>query len=1041
MASTNTDALSALLEQAAALPAAERAAYLDNVTGGDEDLRTTLASLLLAHEAASGYFERIADQIVSPVLAAFANDIASEGPDVGIERGLRLGTGQRFGHYEIERFLGRGGMSEVWEAEDLDTGRRVALKTLRWKLNDTGDRARFLREGRLAASVNHPNVVYVFGTEEIEGVPIIAMELAGGGTLKDLVAAHGALPSARAVDLILQVIAGLEAASVAGVLHRDVKPSNCFVDAEGRIQVGDFGIAAPTSVQEEPTLTDTGVVVGTPAFASPEQLRGDALDVRSDIYAVGATLYYLLTGRPPFDDPRVVRVIERALNERPASMRTTRRDVPRLLDRIVRQCLAKDPAERPASYARLSKLLLPFGSSVLPPAPLGLRTLAFVVDGLLVRFAGGVLPFLVLMQWRQHVFTSALEWIVFLVAHSLLVVAYFGISEAVWSASPGKMLVGLRVIRTDGQPLSLRRSLARALLWWLSLAPALAIWLALWPSELGAEAWSTGWPVYAAMAALAACEIGVLFSSARRRNGFAGLHDLATETRVVSKRAGEPTHAHRLVEAPPVMPPALTRLGPYALLNELATAAVVGFDEKLARRVWIRRAPPGAPALSLARRNVRRPTRLRWLTGSRSSNEAWDAYEAAAGEPLRNVGRPAAWATVRGWLLDLAEEANASCEDGTDLPLAIERVWVSDGRAKLLDWVPGGINSASGRSGAIGGGDVRQAQRFLSDVAVLGLGLSPSGSTGGAETSVRLPLHAREFLDDLASGRFASTRAIVERLKLLATKPVALTRARRAAHLAISGAAPLISILILVPVLVVLLPLLARSPDAFPLDACLRRLASLERATSAEAARERAAIETYVVGRFRPLITESASRRPWFWPMIEMRRSIVQRALAQQPNPSDQDVERAAQQLDGLLIAAQRDRVLAARRVLGWSLTLAVVLLLIVVSALPALVSAYVTRGGALFGSLGIAVVGDDGREVSRGRGFVRALIAWTPGIAAFVAFVPAATRISLEAIPREQLSFSLLMFGVFVAGAMLSLVDPRRSLQDRIIRTSLVAR
>ena len=236
-----------------------------------------------------------------------------------------------------------------------------------------------------------------------------------------------------------------------------------------------------------------------------------------------------------------------------------------------------------------------------------------------------------------------------------------------------------------------------------------------------------------------------------------------------------------------------------------------------------------------------------------------------------------------------------------------------------------------------------------------------------------------------------------------------VTRARRCAHLAICGAAPLMGILVFVPVLVVLLPLLAQSPDAFVIDACLRRLEQLEGSSSAEAARERAAVETYLVGRFRPLLTEQPqSRKPWFWPMIEVRQSAVQRALARQPNPSDEEIERAAQQLAGLVGAAQRDRELAARGLLGWRLMLVAVLLLIVLTALPAVLSAFFARGGAIFRLLGIAVVGEDGREVSRLRGLARALIAWTPGMAALVLLLPFGTLWSIEEVPVGQLTPSL---------------------------------
>ena len=150
------------------------------------------------------------------------------------DAGSRLDSGQEFGTYRVERLLGKGGMGEVYEAEDLESGRHVALKVLTHGLGDPGDRTRFLREGRLAASINHPHTVYVYGTDEIEGLPVITMELASGGTLKDRVKEKGPMPPTEAVDAILQVIAGLEAARAAGVLHRDVKPSNCFVDSEGR---------------------------------------------------------------------------------------------------------------------------------------------------------------------------------------------------------------------------------------------------------------------------------------------------------------------------------------------------------------------------------------------------------------------------------------------------------------------------------------------------------------------------------------------------------------------------------------------------------------------------------------------------------------------------------------------------------------------------------------------------------------------------------------------------------------------------------------
>ena len=179
----------------------------------------------------------------------------------------------------------------------------MALKVLRHTLGGADDRARFLREGQLAASISHAHTVYIFGSEEVGGAPAITMELLSGGTLKDRVSAEGPMSPSAAVSAVLDVIGGLDAAQAAGILHRDIKPSNCFVDADGAVKVGDFGLSISTLTRDVQHELETTGFEGTPQFAAPEQLRGEPLDVRADIYAVGATLYYLLTGRPPLEAP------------------------------------------------------------------------------------------------------------------------------------------------------------------------------------------------------------------------------------------------------------------------------------------------------------------------------------------------------------------------------------------------------------------------------------------------------------------------------------------------------------------------------------------------------------------------------------------------------------------------------------------------------------------------------------------------------------------------------------------------------------------
>ena len=296
----------------------------------------------------------------------------------------RLGPGEIFGSYRIERLLGRGGMGEVYAAEHVGHGRRVALKILRHRLSDPHDRARFIHEGQLAASLNHPNTVYIFGTEEVAGSPVITMELLAAGTLKDRVRSRGPLAPNEAVDAILQVIGGLDAAQASGILHRDIKPSNCFVDRDGTVKIGDFGLSISTIARDGSQTTLAGGFQGTPQFASPEQLKGQPLDVRADLYAVGATLFYLLTGQPPFDDRDLLALVTRVATETPRSPRLLQPSVPRGLAALVLRCLAKDRAARPPTYAALEDELRPFSSSSPIPAPLGLRTVAGAIDGLVL---------------------------------------------------------------------------------------------------------------------------------------------------------------------------------------------------------------------------------------------------------------------------------------------------------------------------------------------------------------------------------------------------------------------------------------------------------------------------------------------------------------------------------------------------------------------------------------------------------------------------------------------------------------------------------
>src|SRR5262245_5171331 len=346
----------------------------------------------------------------------------------------QLVDGQSWGPYRIGRLLGRGGMGEVHEAEHVESGRRIALKVLRSRLQDADERARFLREGQLAASISHPHTVYIFGSEEIAGAPVISMELLPGGTLKDRVAAEGPLPPAVAVSAVLDIIGGLDAAQAAGILHRDIKPSNCFVDSDGSVKVGDFGLSISTLARDVHEQLATGFE-GTPQFAAPEQLRGEPLDLRADIYAVGATLYYLLTGRPPFEARDLRELVDRVNTEPPKSPRLLRREIPPGLAAVILRCLSKTPAQRPSSYTALAELLRPFSVLDETPAPPGVRVLATLVDLIIVGipvtiWKGATAAMVITGQAAPP--DNPWTW--------LLNLVYFFVLEAFWGASLGKRL-------------------------------------------------------------------------------------------------------------------------------------------------------------------------------------------------------------------------------------------------------------------------------------------------------------------------------------------------------------------------------------------------------------------------------------------------------------------------------------------------------------------------------------------------------------------------------------------------------------------------
>jgi serine/threonine protein kinase/tetratricopeptide (TPR) repeat protein len=281
---------------------------------------------------------------------------------------MPLSSGTRLGTYQITGPLGTGGMGEVYRAKDLRLGREVAVKVLPQGVASSPDRlARFEREARTVAGLNHPNVVTLFSVEEEDGIRFLTMELVEGQTLSTLVTTGG-LPLSRLLDLSIPLTDALVAAHERGVIHRDLKPGNVMVTREGRVKVLDFGLAKMAGEEAPPTeqtlaatvdspISGEGQVLGTVPYMPPEQLRGERVDARSDLFALGIILYELSTGRRPFTGDSSVEISSSILRDTPEPLTHVRADLPPDLERIVSRCLEKNPRERIQSALDVSNEL------------------------------------------------------------------------------------------------------------------------------------------------------------------------------------------------------------------------------------------------------------------------------------------------------------------------------------------------------------------------------------------------------------------------------------------------------------------------------------------------------------------------------------------------------------------------------------------------------------------------------------------------------------------------------------------------------------
>jgi len=267
---------------------------------------------------------------------------------------MALTSGTKLGPYEIQSPLGAGGMGEVYRTRDTRLDREVAIKVLPVGFARDPERLRrFQQEAQAAAALNHPNILAVHDFAEHEGSPYMVTEFLEGETLRERLR-PGTLPVRKATEYAEQVARGLAAAHEKGIVHRDLKPENIFVTRDGRVKILDFGLAkltrpegtVPSDAATPASQTEPGMVMGTVGYMSPEQVKGQNADHRSDLFSFGAILYEMLSGKRAFSGETSVETMSAILKQDPPELTETNRTAPPALERIVRHCLEKNPEER-----------------------------------------------------------------------------------------------------------------------------------------------------------------------------------------------------------------------------------------------------------------------------------------------------------------------------------------------------------------------------------------------------------------------------------------------------------------------------------------------------------------------------------------------------------------------------------------------------------------------------------------------------------------------------------------------------------------------
>jgi len=956
---------------------------------------------------------------------------------------------EEVGGYKLVKLLGAGGMGAVYEAEAPGSGNRVAVKILSSRLAaNPSSVERFRQEGRLASQLAHPRCVFVLRADTDNGRPYIVMELMPGRTLKDLVEERGLLSETDAIKRILDVIEGLTEAHRVGMIHRDVKPSNCFLTTDDRVKVGDFGLSKSLAGGRSANLTQTGAFLGTVLFASPEQIRGEPLDYSSDVYSVAATLYFLLCGEAPFHHESAAAALARAISEPPPRIRKKRKDVSARLERVVMRGLERDRSRRWQTLEDFREALLDLLPGRQRPARPRALVSAYFLDLLFVSVV-------LLFPWElvQKAFGSlrvhAAGINIDLVGWGLTI-AYFTFCEGIFGAGIGKLMLGLRVARVGqtGPPGLFRafvRAIVFALIWmWILDGARLAMFLV----TRGEQAFGGGFSLFTLATGTAALAVQL-----RKPWNFRGLHDFASGCHVTQK----PLPARKLRLAirqptplevflpPPPLDPLPDTVGGFVVRGRLTADSNgeqvwLAEDRGLGRTVLLRLRPWGSTHLPV---DPARPTRLRSLgrgtVGWGGAGFDWTAYAAPLGGPLAEAirpGDPLPWADARFLLEQLVDEFREAETDGSLPPqLALDHIWVEPtGRVQVLDFP---LCAARYRH-HLPLGVLREATSLI---------LEGHPRTTGGNVSAPLPAHAMTVLNRL----FATDLPLAEFQKGLAETHAhrpEVTPTMRAAHLGMQA------VLLALP-LIVLFGLTFLTALDFAFQAHLRAeytnraaaaLADPEQhakiASSGDRVRDRALKSALENPRVQVRINDLATRMQAEADLRRAQLVLPQRYVLEQiertlPADPTGGAGSLAEVREIVLWASATDKSTAAQSDSPWGSNTASVYVAFLVIPLGLVLLASLFRGGVSMMLAGVAIVRADGRPAFRSQCALRAALVWLP--VGTLLFISALLQIYAPRLAYLAAGLWLLAFVLLPLYAFVALRFPSRPPQDRLLGTYLM--